>query len=589
MSRTYGKISLSDDAKHWIISKAEPHVSIRLKTIFLSIPKAEVPPYQLPHSLSVDTDLDWFLLRYPMQISKADRLAMENGKSKYLAQQAELERILLPDYVSESSATLRDGQNLRPYQWQAIEILRRRGSLLIGDEVGLGKSYTAAGFLVSQADSLPAAIVCDAHMQRQWKEKIESFTHLNCHLIKKTTPYDLPTADVYLFRISQMAGWSNIFETKFFQSVVYDEPQSLRNGTATNKGVACKVLSRNVKYRAGLSATPVFNYGDEMWKIMQFIDASVLGEWDDFAREWCYPIGNGKYRISNPKALGSYLREQHSLIRRSKADVGQQLPKVSRIVEHVDYDSSAVEAVEDLARMLAIKATTATFIERGSAARELDVMVRQATGVAKAKTVAAYCRLIVEAGESVILWGWHRECYRIWNEQLADLKPAMYTGSETSVQKEKSKARFLNGETDILIMSLRSGAGIDGLQHRCSTGIFGELDWSPGIHHQCIGRLDREGQKHPVTAVFLVVDDGSDPPIMDVLGIKSSEAQSIVDPHLGVEMKENDTSRLQKLVERYLDKKSIPKSSASAAPTEADDWNVDDFLASLVTQLRETG
>lgn len=86
-------------------------------------------------------------------------------------------------------------------------------------------------------------------------------------------------------------------------------------------------------------------------------------------------------------------------------------------------------------------------------------------------------------------------------------------------------------------MSVRSGAGVDGLQARCAMGIFGELDWSPGIHQQCIWRLDREGQKNPVTAFFLVTDDGSDPPMKDVLGIKASESQHIVDPHLGVDSK----------------------------------------------------
>jgi hypothetical protein len=73
-------------------------------------------------------------------------------------------------------------------------------------------------------------------------------------------------------------------------------------------------------------------------------------------------------------------------------------------------------------------------------------------------------------------------------------------------------------------MSLRSGAGLDGLQKRCSTMVFGELDWSPGVHHQCIGRLDREGQEQPVTAMFLVCDDGSDPPMMEVLGLKAAAA-----------------------------------------------------------------
>jgi SNF2 family DNA or RNA helicase len=554
--RTYGGIALAADNQHWVILRAEPHVSIRLKQLFPGIPKESIPPYRLPHNMVSDTDLDWFMKRYPLDISATDRQSLTEGRKSFLKRQAELERILLPTYKPPRKSQLRAGQQLRLYQWQAIEVLRRRGRLLLGDEGGLGKTYTAAGFMVAEQGALPAAVVCDAHMQRQWREKIEAFTHLRVHMIRKGSPYNLPPADVYVFRVSQVAGWSDIFATGFFQSATYDEPQSLRTGAGTAKGAACKVLSAHTRFHLGLTATPIYNYGDEMWHIMQFIDESALGEWGDFEREWCYPIGNGKFRITDPKALGTYLREQYVMIRRLKSDVGQQLPRVSRVIEHVDYDLKAVAAVEDLARALAIKATTASFIDRGNAARELDIMMRQTTGVAKARTVAAFARLMVEAGEAVVLWGWHREVYEIWKRELADLKPVMYTGSESAARKEAAKASFLNGDTNLLIMSLRSGAGVDGLQARCATGIFGELDWSPGIHQQCIWRLDREGQQNPVTAFFLVTDDGSDPPMMDVLGIKASEAQHIVDPHLGVEIKENDMSHLRRLVERYLDRKA---------------------------------
>src|SRR3954453_21249216 len=131
-----------------------------------------------------------------------------------------------------------------------------------------------------------------------------------------------------------------------FKSVTYDEPQSLRTGSGTAKGAACKVLSAHTTFHLGLTATPVYNYGDEMWHIMQFIDDTALGQWPEFEREWCKPVGNGKYRIKDPKALGTYLREQYVMLRRLKADVGQQLPKVSRVVEHTEYDQKAVAAVE---------------------------------------------------------------------------------------------------------------------------------------------------------------------------------------------------------------------------------------------------
>ena len=549
-SRTFGVLRLVDGGASWEMSALEPHVAIRLKHLFPRVPKQSAGPFLFPRDLMHAADLEWFITRYPLAMTDEDRLALTEGRLAFDLQQAEMERILLPDYRPPSVIGIRDGQEVRHYQSQAIELLRRRKSLLLGDEGGLGKTYAAAAFLCAEPGALPAAVICDPHMQKQWRDKIQAFTTLRTHIIKKATPYDLPPADVYIFRISQIGGWVDIFATGFFKAAVYDEPQSLRTGTSTAKGASARILSSHVVFRLGLTATPIYNYGTEMWNVMQFIDDTVLGSYADFQREWVDEFG----RIRDPKALGTYLREQHVLLRRLKSDVGQELPKVSRVVEYVDYDEKTVRSIEDLAHRLAIRATTGAFTERGQAVRELDMMVRQTTGVSKAKAVAQFVRLLVEAGEPVLLVGWHRAVYDIWLEELKDFNPAMHTGSETATQKNREKERFLSGETPVMIMSLRSGAGVDGLQEHCSVAVFGELDWSPGIHQQIIWRLDREGQTDPVMAFFLVVDEGSDPPIMDVLGIKSSEATQIVDPHLGVQMVEDGSSNLQKLVERYLAK-----------------------------------
>lgn len=544
--KTYGQLRY--ELGRWVIAACEPHVAIRLKHLFPKIPRQSVAPFVLPDTFITAADLDWFCSRYPMSMSDADRRHLQHGRLAFEARQAEMEAILTPDYLPPPMVGLRPGQEIRRYQQQAIEVLRRRRSLMLGDDVGLGKTYTAAGFLCVERSALPAVVVCDAHLQRQWKEKIEAFTTLRVHLITKTKPYNLPPADVYVFRITQVAGWTDIFALNRFKTAIFDEPQNLRTGAATHKGAACKVLAAHTSFRLGLTATPIYNYGAEMWHVMRFLDEDVLGDYGDFAREWC----GGDGRIADPKALGTYLREQYALVRRLKSDVGQELPKVSRVVEEIDHDTKAVASIEELAHALAIKATRGTFLERGKAVRELDLLARLTTGVAKAATVAKFVRMIVETGEPVVLWGWHRDVYDIWMRDLADLNPVMYTGSETAKQKDDAKAAFMRGDSNILIMSLRSGAGADGLQHRCSTGVFGELDWSPGIHHQCIGRLDREGQTKPVTAFFLVTDDGSDPPMMEVIGIKASEARQIVDPHLGAQVAEADTSRLQSLVQRYL-------------------------------------
>ena len=409
------------------------------------------------------------------------------------------------------------------------------------------KTYTAAAFCLDQS-RLPAAVVCQVHIQEQWARVIGAFTTLRAYEVIKGTPYDLPEADVYVFRYSQLAGWTDVFATGMFRSVIYDEPQELRTGLKSQKGQGAKVLTEHATYRLGLTATPIYNYGSEIFNVMGFIRPGVLGGWDDFQREYC---ADDK-RLKDPKALGTFLREQYAFLRRTKGDVGKEMPAVNRIVDLVDYDQKAVDSVEDMARHLAIKATTGSFVERGNAARDLDILLRLTTGVAKAKAVANMVRIIVEGGEPVVLMGWHRDVYDIWLDRLKDLNPAMYTGSETGGKKVRSKEDFVAGRTNLLIMSLRSAAGLDGLQYRCSTMVFGELDWSPGIHHQCIERLDREGQTKPVTALFLVADDGSDPPMMEMLGLKASEAHHVVDPLTGAPVSHSDGSRLKVLVDRYL-------------------------------------
>ena len=216
------------------------------------------------------------------------------------------------------------------------------------------------------------------------------------------------------------------------------------------------------------------------------------------------------------------------------------------------YDEEVMAASEVLIRELALQVTTGSFVESGQAAREFDLRLRQATGIAKARHVAAFVKILLEAGQPVLLCGWHRGVYEIWQQELAAYQPALYTGSETPSQKRATIAAFTSGATNLMIMSLRSGAGLDGLQQHCHTIVFGELDWSPKVHEQCTARLDRPGQTHQVDAIYLQADGGSDPAIVGVLGVKASQSHGIVDPTTAPLAQQSDGHRIRQLAELYL-------------------------------------
>lgn len=552
--KLFGKIHFNKESA-WEITQAQPHVCIKLKAMFQKIAKTQVAPFTFKHTPEQCADLLWFLWRYPMEISAKDMDRLLDGRNDFDANAQRLEEILLANYDNHE-VKLNDGETPRPYQVQAAELHHKTQRLLLGDDIGLGK--TLSGILtLLKPNTLPALVVVQTHLTLQWKAEIERFTSLKVHIIKVTTPYRLPPADVYIMKYSCLSGWVDMFKTYYWKSVIFDEVQELRRQDS-NKYRAATILSDCVDYCFGLSATPIYNYGDEIYSIMNLIKPGCLGKFDDFIREWGTRRGMN-YIIDDPKALGTYMRDNYLFLRRTRSEVGRELPAINKIIHNVGYDDNEVKKLDAMAVQLAIKITTGSFMERGSASRELDIMVRQATGVSKAREVAEYVKILLANGEPIVLAGWHREVYEIWKEHLAEFNPVFYTGSESPTQKEAAKNAFINGETNLFIMSLRSGIGLDGLQKRCKLIVIGELDWSPKVHDQIIGRVDRDGRDviEPVTAIFLVSEYGSDPAIIDLLGLKSSQSHGIVDPLTAPVANVSDDSRIKLMAEWFLKKQKL--------------------------------
>lgn len=551
--RVYGTLSFNKKENKWIIDECEPHVSLRLKKIFPKIGDYAIPPFSMIANKDTSADLFWFIQRYPLKISNKDYEILSNDNEVFFKEQADLEKILLPKYKSKLNLNFKEGCKLRDYQNKGVALHHKVKRLLLVDDIGLGKTYEAFGACLMPG-TLPAAIVVQTHLQGQWAEKAFEFTNLKVHKIEKRKPYSLPKADIYIFKYGQISGWVDIFAQGFFKMAVYDEIQELRRGKESSKGVGADILSKNVDYVLGLTATPIYNYGIEMFNIMEYIKPGSLGTRYEFLREWC--TGDDK-SVKNPKALGAYLRENFLMLRRTRADVGREMSKVTSIVQNVSYDERAVKSAEELAKKLAITALSGSFTERGQAARQLDIKAREMTGVSKAKYVAEFIKMVVDTGEPVIVGGWHRDFYNILLKELKDYSPLMYTGSETPKQKEETKRRFLEGESKIMILSLRSGAGLDGLQNICSTVIIGELDWSPKVHEQLIGRVDRDGQEKPVVVFYLVSEYGSDPIIVSLLGLKESQSRGIIDHNIGPEFKQSNKDKLKELAKSYLSNKEL--------------------------------
>lgn len=127
IARTYGRLESATDLRErgvWRISDLEPHVAIRLKQLFPKVPKHSAGPFDLPRDNVTAADLWWFTQRYPLAVTDEDWALIEAGRDAYNQIQAELERILMPDYQPPATIGLKEGFKLRPYQHAAVELAR---------------------------------------------------------------------------------------------------------------------------------------------------------------------------------------------------------------------------------------------------------------------------------------------------------------------------------------------------------------------------------------------------------------------------------------------------------------------------------
>jgi superfamily II DNA or RNA helicase len=540
MTATYGTLTYREtrtNPPEWVI-RAQPHVMIRVKRLIPRGKTNTTGAVTVQDTLDVARDIQMIHDRWPLEMTDHTATVFAERLKQHTERQHAIDNILAghqaPLLLTEPNRVPRE------YQLQFAAMIHATQRVLLADDVGLGKT-TSAALILSDPAALPALVVAPTHLQRQWiTELFAIWPGLVGHIITKSEPYDLRRIprtnghipDVLVISYSKLAGWAHTLAGQV-KTVIFDEVQELRRGVITAKGTAAANVAAEATYVAGLSASPVYNYGGEIWNIINILAKGRLGSWGEFQREWCGDTNtNGKTIVKDPAALGTYLRDTGLLLRRTRKDVRRELPDPIRIRQEITADPEAITALGgdalQMARLVLDEATNPQ--ERFTAAGDLDWRLRQATGIAKAPYVAEWVRLLLESEEKILLFGWHRSCYDVWLQQLADFNPVLYTGSESPSQKNESVRAFIEGDARVLIMSLRAGVGLDGLQKACSVAVFGELDWSPEVHNQCLGRLARDGQEATVAAYFLVSTEGADPVMDEVLQLKRMQAEPIRDP-----------------------------------------------------------
>lgn len=548
----YGTLSYNRKGKCWVI-KAEPCVTELAKRLFPGCEGRGRGEARFTAHRRIIGELNWLMLRYPLEVREADQEKWEDALSEAREYAAWREaRLQMPE--SATPPEDRFSGELMPFQKQGLAFLLGSRRALLADEMGLGKTVQALSYLATTSQ-FPALIVVPPHLVRNWQRETERFLTLEdgvrVHVIRGLTPYGLPEADIYIVHYLLLRGWKKALPECGFQTVIYDEIQELRHA-GTEKYSSASLVASAADSVIGLSGTPIYNHGGEIWNVVNILDFHFLGSWESFSREWCYGYNNNI--VAKPDLLGEHLRREGLMLRRTKAEVLPELPPKRRLVQEIDWDD---KIYRELMRpvMEKVRALPSLTDPSARALAEDDICQkqRQATGIAKAPYVAAFVKALADEGESVLLFAHHHAVMDIYKAELKGCHPVFITGRETDGEKDAAAARFMDGKTNLCCVSLRSASGLN-LQ-RATCVVFGELDWSPAVHAQAEDRAHRIGHEDSLLCYYLVSPRGSDQDMQEALGLKVSQFVHLMgDKAPSQEQKlllETEArARIQRLVER---------------------------------------
>ncbi len=547
--RTHGTVSYDEKRDSWVV-KAEPMVIELAKRVFPGSTGMGRGAVRFPATRRHVAELNWLMLRYPLRIKDAERWAADHTKAVEHALRRE-ENINIPA-LTDPPPTFTG--KLYPFQEKDVPYLVKNERALLANEMGLGKTIVAlAGLAVTGVQ--PVLVVLQANLQIQWERMCGMFLALPppdfipekeqarldagpaggkapmVHRIKGLKPYPLPPASIYLIHYGLLAKWKDALFSLAPQVVIFDEIQELRHPT-THKYSAASAIAVRARWVWGLSGTPIYNYGVEIWSVLNIIDFNCLGDSESFTREWC--DGYRQQRVEKPEVLGDYLRREGLMLRRRKDDpeVRISLPPKRRVVHAIDSDKN------EYARLVAQAVSLAygydsikDWQEKGRTMREIEGGVRMASGVAKAPYVAGFVRGLIDAGERPLVCAHHHAVHDILIEHLKDRRAVRISGRETAEEKDAAVRKFAKGYANVVILALRSGAGLDGLQGRGTCVVFAELDWSPAIHSQLESRLHRIGMNAELESLlsyYMVSETGIDEEMQRALGLKVGQFVGIM-------------------------------------------------------------
>ena len=462
-----------------------------------------------------------------------------------------------PEY--ETSVKLKNNlerefrEKLYPFQKKGIEFgIKRMGRIIIGDEMGVGKTIQALGLLSVYRSNLPCLILCPSVLKFNWKREAEKWldaflvpTQIVILTSKRTTLY--PTTKILIVSYDMAKDISKKLMDFKFQMVIADEAHALK-GLTSKRSKELIPLINSCKRCFLLTGTPALNRPIELFNLLKCVRPDIFRDHTVFGKRYCDPMlnpygGGLSYNgCDNTQELNFII--SRFMIRRLKKEVLQDLPDKQRIRIEVEVDEKVKKQMKMLEKQIENQSGSSGSLERAvrgmipgagagmaggpggegnageggkGSSRHLITKLYSLTGESKIPGIKEFLiQLLDYKTEKYVVFCHHAAVIDALSKFLTSKKVGYVTitGKVKGTDRQQAVDDFQTpltahekstGKGGVRVALLSITAAATGLTlTQSSTVIFAELYWTPGIVVQAEDRVHRISQENNVTIYYLI-------------------------------------------------------------------------------------
>ena len=456
------------------------------------------------------------------------------------------------------------------YQSEGVAFLASHGRALLADDMGLGKTLqaiTAASWMAANEGVQRVLILCPASLKQQWAREIQKFTSHSVQIIQgnvanRAVQY---RADALFFIINYelvLRDLSLIREKLKPDLIILDEAQRIKNWRTKLASTVKLIPSR---YVFVLSGTPLENRLEDLYSLLQVVDARVLGPlWRCLLD---FHITDEKGKVIGYRNL-SELRRRIApvMLRRNWSLVSDQLPDRTEVSLDIPMNAMQLElhdaALSAAGRLAAIgkwRPLTPSEQNRMMAALQQARMACNAAGLVDKETQGSpkldelerlLEELCLQSNRKAVIfsqWALMTEMVEILVRSMGLGCVRLHGGIATHKRGELMDA-FQNDPAIQVFIS--TDAGGTGLNLQSATVLINlDMPWNPAVLDQRIARIHRLGQKEKVQIFLLLAENSYEQRVASLVKGKRDLFDNVISP----DAKEDVVGVSKKMLQTLID------------------------------------